>query len=1027
MNKIQKIFTLLAALSLSTIMLQARISNVTYNLAADATNAGKPAMDPGAGTLDVLSTAMLNLSFLDLATNSLVLAETTSLSAGEKALMLAKTDGSKVTLSTLAPVAPTVTRQLNDLTDSFSVSTNLQAKNFGAITVGSQKTVLRGPNLGVRDRLFVVDNANGNFIEAFVKDGNSPAGLSNIDDVIVIGNKIVCGVFQNTQITYNNNAHGRIRVLDLATGAQIGVAKRNDSATPYATPSATYVELVMNSLNAAPNTSLHGIIGTKEVERIGSMHWDASLQRLFIGFTRTDGAFLNADKMPFLVGRFEGNDLLVEPLAPLGAGSEATSSVVSFYDDFAYTIPFIKTLHIKAQTAAGVNVDNPYLVSQINYNTGNSATCRCIFAVPLVGNSAATAVNLGKVADITAINSATPAAAVSNLSQIDLPTTVPLQTVFNSDVRALVGGAAVPVDLFSDIKCLEVIGHTVLASTTAGSTALASQAGVWASTAIIDENGAIVGWTAWNRVAGIHEQVYNTRFNASTGHLWTVHADVKSGNPTNIASISIPSFGDGMRAPKNANGSLPGGVTTYDPHSFGSIGFKVEQDLAGTIFSSSYFQANRTPGLSGKSLVAFGGKGRIVLAKTGTAVASNGSSLSFTEFLKSAPLSNHEFEDDAIDGATPFTHYQLLDGSATNFEPLAALGNIYAIEVARARGASQGWLFAGGENGLVVFSNAGGNGWNSSGGLTTQLANLQTEFVTNAITPKKVTQITGPVVGLAGISNQDGTSNTTDPLNLLLVLTKTGLSRITLPSNNFVPTVTPDVIDLGLAANEYCLSLKILSHHSNSALAGSSVSGVVVTTQGVYVLNNLQDATVANIEKQKQSIIFGADIANSIRRVQILPRAPYAQRSLISANAAAIDNAGVVANLLVVTGTINDPASAIYMVPLKGTQYSNFTAANGLQSSYALDETATLTPVRLAGKFDLGLGTIFTASVLGLPISVASKQSVHGHSVSAHVDVLGGSQLAALGDASFTTLNANYGGSGSLILADRNGNVTIQE
>lgn len=1062
MNHNKKLAALLVLAGLNTIGLQSRTSNIAYTLGADQANyAGRPMMDPTAGTnavsADILSASgvesIFGLSIFDPSSSQMFLAETTN-ARDYKALVKAKVDGSVIKLTSLATSAPTVTYQ-NNVTPSDQTGkiTTLRGKNFDRITLATtNKVALRDAT--TKAYIYIANGTDGSTVlQVKATDGNAAA--ANVDRFYEADGKLVSGLFQTGRTDYRNipltgyYPHGRIRVLDISTGTQIGVAKK------YVSADSQYKELRLHAgSHTADNYSLQGLTtnATREVEEIGAMHWDPTLKRLFIAFSRpSDEPLASADSAPIIVGRFADgteagtpstSDLLVEPFAPAGAASTGGSKVVSFYNSKKHTIPFLNMMHVKATKTDATEIDLPYLIAQINYDiTADSNTCGRIFAIPVVSSNSATAANLGKAANVDSITSATPAT-LGQLAAQD-PT-----FATGSDVRALVGGGRVPVLLYSDIKALQVVGHTVLVGTIGASAA--AQIGIWASTAVIDSTGAIMGWTPWTRAYGIYEQVYGLGVEQKTGKAWVVHADVKGAAATTVAGVSIPDFENKLTAPKNVDGLLPeDNSTTYsaakgwDICGLASISDKINADFGGKIFASRHFQANRTPGLSTKSLLAVCGEGKLALACTGAAANASTSIMD-----AGTATTNRDFEVDiattrpdgvAITAAN--TLYQFFD--ASNQDELAALGNIYCVEVARSRATNQGWLFAGGDNGLVVFSNdSTGLGWESIASGATGLSNLKTVFST--LNAKKIdstaTPISGPVIALNAVSKQtDGSASADDSASaFLLVLTKTGLYRVPMSATNFQSANVGNITTVekltlpDFASDELCISMKMISHHANS-VTGGAACGILVTTKGFYTLNNLEKVK-ATAEAGINKVTFAdADFSSKIRRVEILPISPYNATILsatgLNTNSGTVSGTRTIANLIITTGTLTEPESEIYLVPLSGTQLVGYTTANVRQAAYTLDTTVeTLTPLLLASKSSLGSSKAFgTASLSYPPLCAFSKQTIAGNKKSAHLDIIGQSEFASLAERSFSSMSVNGGGNGGLLLTDRSGGIISQE
>lgn len=1041
MNIKKQVLAFLAMASLGTIGLQARVSNIAYQLGSDAVNVvqtggtgigagGQPMTDPTLGTnaLDVNilgntggTPSMFNLSAFDSANNQMFLAESASTARVDKSLMAARKSGGVIKLTSLAPAAPTFT-DYNPVGGG-TLLTTLQNVAFDRIAGTSGKVALR--NAADDEFFYIVDSGSSNVVQSRLADG-AGAAVANVDNFVFANGNLVVGLFETGTTVYEGNTDGRIRSVNVSTGVPNGVAKmRNNADTAY-------IELVMDSTGG--NDTLDQLTGAeaREVDNIGAMHWDSTLSRLFVSFSSDHTPIGEDDSVPFLVGRFadgtEGGttagDVLFEPFAPAGAATPGGSRVPSFANNEAFSIPFIKTMHIKGTKADGTAFDRPYLIAQMNHDTSapTGTVNSRIFSIPLVSTHA-TVANIGKANDIADATFATPAAAVANLHPQD-PTSA------NSDVRALVGGARLPVDSMANIKAMTCIGHTVLVGANFGATALQSQIGVWASTAIINEDGAITGWSPWTRVAGMHEQVCGLGSHPSTGDLWAVHGDRQNAAAVSVAGVSMSCFGTGLAAPLTVAGTLPA-RQEWDTCGLGEIGRQAKTDLAGRIFTSRQFHAIRTPGMSGRSLVAFGGEGRLVVARGGfSSVTGRAGAATVSEFHRGVAESNRDFKND-IDTSTNdfYQHF-----NSTNQPTLSGLGNIYSVGVAGSRTSNQGWLFAGGDSGAVVFSADGtGNGWESVATGVAGLDNLVTDI--GNLTSKKIGNLPGPVIALEGVSTQQDGSTTAAvaSTSFMLALTKTGLYRIPLSAATFdtvanAAAIVPEAVTLGLAGDERCLFLSMLSNHGNDTTLGTSC-GVLVTTRAVYVLNDLANATVGNVSVSKKPFET-TDFSGTVRRAEILPRAPYSTTTQLGGAGVVEVADSVIGNLIITTGTISNPESAVYTIPLIGQQKNGFTAGNSRQGGFILQTGATgvLNPIRLASPSELGSAKAFGTALGGsAPFISFSRQSVAGTLTDAHVDVVGQSQNASLGSLSISSFAPNSGGSGGLMMSSRDGSIISQE
>lgn len=240
-----------------------------------------------------------------------------------------------------------------------------------------------------------------------------------------------------------------------------------------------------------------------------SLYWDGQIRRLFVGLqgeTTAIGAFFSG----VLVGRFEGENLILEPVVPASAVSGTDKIVAIAQQGTTIAIHNVKTMY----TSTG----KLYLI------VNNSDQ---VFALPLMhqefsdGDFASNNKDLiGKLAQ------------KGSISQEDAATT-PADLLTSSDAAAKVGQADTPGA--QDVNNMFVLGDALYICTAQG---------MFQSSAVFDEDGLIRDWTPWQRVMGAVDPVMNGFIDLDTCQYWyltqttnaydTVKVTLWSQNDTNL-------------------------------------------------------------------------------------------------------------------------------------------------------------------------------------------------------------------------------------------------------------------------------------------------------------------------------------------------------------------------------------------------------------------------------------------------------------------------------------------------------------
>ncbi|MFC1854777.1 hypothetical protein ACFLY6_02830 [Candidatus Dependentiae bacterium] len=688
------------------------------------------------------------------------------------------------------------------------------------------------------------------------------------------------------------------RLSSIAQGSDKGVMKVKDP-----TPADAYKEAELFE-DAYAGDGVSDIVGTDAeitIKYVKDMHWDPTLERLFIGLeiVNDNTVVAYAKLMGLLVGRiasatdastytgvYEG-DLLIEGAVPLTAISSTTTltNIVGMNSVNDLFVNKVRTMH----TSCG----GAYVIVQVDKtNVDDTNLSRKIFALPIVNGSSATDIQKGKLAKITASGNVytadfdTPAGAAELLTGNH-------DTGTDDLVPAVVGGGiAVPTAAqeSGSIVDIQVVGDTVFAASTSGGT---GELGIFASTAIFSTGGTIQAWTPWERVGGIYKEVYNFTMDTANGNLWYVYKTTHAAD-----TMAINNWTGGNATASNGMADLK---TTA------VVGIDAALPLTeGGVYSATHFGC-MTPGLyngvgfAGHSWAVFTGNHQVVAARTGGGDYVNAA----PELLPTVPTDDYsatyvkEFTDAALD----------------------ELGEIYCSEFSRDGDvADTGWLFVGGQNGLAVWSvDATGAGWAAGSGLA-NVAGLGTA------TFKRFTDLPGPVYAM----RSDGV--------YLYVMTDKKLYRITLAADKFtlatpqgILSDTNDIVMYECAADEWMLCMEAVAGSNDTAAVGAR--GYIATTKGLYYRTDW-NGTGASYDTTAEWMALWHASTNTVT----LPTGMgpvLGMKFLKGADAAATGS--VVGNLYVLVGSLVQDAARLYRYAVKGTM----AASNGLVEVTVLDDSGT--------------------------------------------------------------------------------------
>jgi hypothetical protein len=234
----------------------------------------------------------------------------------------------------------------------------------------------------------------------------------------------------------------------------------------------------------------------------------------------------------------------------------------------------------------------------------------------------------------------------------------------------VVGGELAPWIAEYKVADMEVVGDTVYVSFAARTRGAHNDPGVWATSAMFDNDGVIIGWTKWERVFPSQNDNNEDRasfiaVDAKTGQLWQVNRDGTDARVVRRTNIKTTNFApNSLQAQLNRD--LSDGCTcVLDlPQNTHAIGQGDFGDHGATISNS---------------FVLFGGIQKVAFART-----KYGNARAVTENF----------------GATPHINYALTN-LPTAAGTVRCLGFSRYVLVDRT---SHGYFFAGTDTGLYVYA-----------------------------------------------------------------------------------------------------------------------------------------------------------------------------------------------------------------------------------------------------------------------------------------------------------------------------------
>jgi len=456
-----------------------------------------------------------------------------------------------------------------------------------------------------------------------------------------------------------------------------------------------------------------------------ALHWDASFNRLYMGFNgmvgsdeESPGAILGVGTVKinetadpktaifesilrdFSMDSFEQG----HPNYIIGASAEDASQI-------SVSIPHVRTMH----TSTGKDY---LIVASMVSTDSNATTISGVFALPLVKDDGRLSSALPDVDNNFTDHPSVADALMRGDNGASLAALV-APNLFNEPASE---SSAEKVAAIADIF---VEGDSVYIAMKDDADRRSTRRGLFRSSAIFANNGTIEGWTPAQRIGGNLGIVAGAGFDANTGNVYALRSEAVDGNDNNVAGKRLNTVCVSQWAADDA-ANLNKTLQPLFPAAKGGIQRMYSFDEATPGFASVAGDAVNRTGSSAQDdfdnacfnmLVAMGCD-NVALAQAGRAKSIDDS----VSFLETANFENNSFD---------FPDNALLKDLA----PLTCC-ELSKHDYATASEA-MGYLFVGGVKGVAVLSGAGngstqaGNGFtgrtNTSGGLI-QLSNIPAGF-----------------------------------------------------------------------------------------------------------------------------------------------------------------------------------------------------------------------------------------------------------------------------------------------------------
>lgn len=406
------------------------------------------------------------------------------------------------------------------------------------------------------------------------------------------------------------------------------------------------------------------------------LYWDDQLERLYAGMsmqiTPNDNASGGLSTVVGTIGLCPSKGTLTfqqaAPSAAFAAGN--TTSIVGVIP--GNTSPI--NLSVNHLGVMHCSTGPSYLI----VNGGNGTAGNTIYAMPLVDLCDPTNIDQGLLADITQYNTTThrfdsPAFALGQLAQ-------------TTDLFAQVGNGPLPISPTQTVYEMQIVGDAVYVSLSIPQD-VNNETGLLYSQALFDNEGKILSWTPWSKrawpICGFPDSPSNGQVSFFAVDAVTGKITAVDGTPQE--TVRITNWEDGSSCDAC------------------SCGLSLAQALNKSLCQGSYAVLDLDQSTSGIGestpyrYALFGGTGKVDFALISQSRAT------------SAPFDINTTFD------TPSPQLVTLDYSCPDFFLETTLsGCVTSLEYSRstATEGAQNYFFAGTANGLYVFANSDGTGFN---------------------------------------------------------------------------------------------------------------------------------------------------------------------------------------------------------------------------------------------------------------------------------------------------------------------------
>lgn len=393
-----------------------------------------------------------------------------------------------------------------------------------------------------------------------------------------------------------------------------------------------------------------------------SLHWDDTLERLYIGLQLTTPALDNTGAKSIVVARINNCKLELSNIALNGTFFQNNfTNIVGLWNtggaqQYSLAVAHIRTMHCSTGPDYLIVNGGNGTIDQVNNQ---------IYALPLV-NSPTTPSDHGTLARKDA--------PLSNY-KFTIPATTNAHLPTSTETPVQVGRGPLPIQASTPISDIVVIGDTVYVSINVGQSNQ-NDSGIFYSQASFDEDGKIKLWTRWTKRAFPCDACLNlptgqgrTDFfavDALTAKIWAVDGITRK-------AVRITAWDQGG----SNSSSLPAQLTRslYDGcYSALDLDQSTRDFLGNTVHRYALF----------------GGVNKIAFARTSEAFAAliNGPQTVITDFSSAQNFLTTRLPEEG--------------------------GCVCCLEYARrlTGEGNQNYFFAGTENGLFVFADSNGNGFN---------------------------------------------------------------------------------------------------------------------------------------------------------------------------------------------------------------------------------------------------------------------------------------------------------------------------